>query len=108
MVLHVPPNGPAKDIASVIERLRRLLADLERIEAGWRPTLRDLGNAPHLEDWQIVHRMLPSLAGVVHEHPVIADGHRTLTSDLWLIAPELGFARTFSRFYRLGQPEADD
>jgi len=26
------------------------------------------------------------------------------TTDLWMFAPDLGWARTLSRFYRLGTP----
>ncbi|MEX6509189.1 DUF6634 family protein [Jiella sp. M17.18] len=104
MVLHIPPHGPIEDIGSVVERLRDLLADLEQIEAGWRPTPRDLAKAPRLDDWRVGHRAVPCLTGVVDGHPVIRDGRHALTSDLWLIAPDLGFARTLGRFYRLGVP----
>ena len=101
MVLRVPLRGPVEDIGPTTARLRRLLADLEGIEAGWRPSARDLAAAPVLDDWRIAHRAVPCLAGHVAGHPRIGEGRPALTSELWLIAPEAGYARTLSRLYRL-------
>ena len=36
--------------------------------------------------------------------PTIRDGGQGLTTGLWVLAPALGYARTISRFYALGQP----
>jgi hypothetical protein len=36
-------------------------------------------------------------------HPTCV-GSLSITSGLWVLAPEFGWARTLSRFYRLGRP----
>ena len=37
-------------------------------------------------------------------HPTVGDGRKGVTSSLWVFAPALGYARTFSRLYALGTP----
>jgi hypothetical protein len=93
-----------------IERLEKLLADLwvvGRSPFPFRRVYNDktLGNAPLLEEWQPAVRMTPCLVGLATGHPTLPGSRRRIvTSDLWLISEELGFARSLSRWYRLGTP----
>jgi hypothetical protein len=87
------------------ERLRNLKDDVARLSAGWRPAADDLAAAPLLDDWYFA--LYPGsvdlcLCGRVNGHPSLSNGMIT-TSPLVTIRIEDGWARTFSRFYRLGR-----
>ena len=91
----------------MIGALRRLADDLERIADGTGPTLEELDAAPVLGSWRMAQRWSVALAGHVSAHPRLGSGPIT-TSELWALQPHEGWARTFSRWYRLGkqqQPE---
>lgn len=83
-------------------RLRRLADDLDRVAAGVAPTAAELAQAPLLVDWRLAVLLSGlSLTGFVAGHPIL--GARTIvTSPLWVLDPDLTWARTLSRFYRLG------
>jgi hypothetical protein len=85
-----------------IARLRRLADDLERIAAHQAPTSAELKHAPLLVDWRLIltHSGL-SLVGFVAGHPLLGTKN-IATSPLWVLDPELKWARTLSRFYQLG------
>lgn len=93
---------PVPQLDPEIQRLRRLVRDLDLIGAGKHPGERELANAPTLDNWSLAERRQVSLVGRVHGHPNIADGRQAGTSILLLLAPERGYARTFNRFYKLG------
>lgn len=82
-------------------RMRRALVDLQRLQDGHEPSPDDLASAPLLNDWCLLG---PYLAGVVTGHPVIADGDSCITSMVLALASDRTWARTVSRFYRLGRP----
>ena len=86
---------------TVTAEIRRALAALEAGEAG--PSPNDLAEAPILNDWQaILMRSSCCLAGEVSGHPQL---HGPITtSALIVLDPDLTWARTMSRFYRLGSP----
>jgi hypothetical protein len=96
-----------------IERLEKLLADLWVVGRSPFPFGRvyndkTLRNAPLLEDWRPAIRATPCLVGLVTGHPTLSGSRRRIvTSDLWLISEELGFARSLSRWYRLGTPACE-
>jgi hypothetical protein len=95
------PTAVTRDLAA---RLRRLADDFDRIVAGEAPTQADLEYAPLLVDWRLM--LAPSglsLAGFVAGHPLLG-ARQIMTSPLWVLDPELRWARTLSRFYRLGVP----
>ncbi|TXH35605.1 MAG: hypothetical protein E6Q98_15025 [Rhodospirillaceae bacterium] len=98
-------DGPALALAlEEIARLEALTADLRRILEGEGPTAADLKDAPFLNGWQHATRPLTCLTGMVEGHPDLGTGRYIRTSVLWSIDPAEGWARTFSRFYRLGKP----
>jgi hypothetical protein len=92
-------GNPEKEIA----RLEALTSDLVRIAAGWRPDVEYLASAPLIDRYAVWARVSECLAGDVSDHPVLGT-RKVVTSQLWAISPELGWARTYSRFYRLGAP----
>lgn len=94
----------ASRLRSEADRLERLAADLRRIADGVGPTPADLEAAPTLHGWSRSEMTLPCLIGRVIGHPSIPDTHLTKTTDLWTMNPGSGWARTLSRFYRLGEP----
>lgn len=86
-----------------IARLERLIADLRRLADGSGPTENDLANAPLLLNYAVTYRPAPCLRGDVVAHPRL--GNRDIfTTQLWAYQPQHRWARTFSRFYRLGNP----
>lgn len=103
MTILVTRQGLSGDIDSEINRLERLLADLRRIRDGMAPNTDDLASAPSIHHYGIGARSAMCLVGHVTGHPNVR-GSLSVTSDLWVFAPELGWARTLSRFYALGKP----
>ncbi len=80
--------------------VRRAWLALEAAEEG--PTAEVLAESPLLMNWQII--MMAGrlcLAGEVSGHPTLKDDFIT-TSHLVFLSPSLDWARTMSRFYRLG------
>lgn len=98
----IPSNGECFHLREHLERLRGLVADIEALSRGHHPAAGRLAAAPVLFDWTHATHAVPSLVGTFHGHPDIADGRAGRTSDLWVFAPEHGYARTLSRVYRLG------
>lgn len=60
--------------------------------------------APLLEFWSLGSRGAACLTGLSSGHPILHGGRREIiTSDLVAFSEALGWARTRSRWYRLGQ-----
>ena len=106
--LHLDSNfvhalGPEGCTPEITDRLRRLADDLDRIAPGAAPTAADLKSAPLLVDWEVL--LSPwrgvCLTGFVAGHPRLGN-KRIATSHLWALDPGYRWARTLSRFYRLG------
>jgi hypothetical protein len=91
-------------VSREIDRLLRLATDLKAIRDGSGPTANDLGDAPILNKWTPEVRPAPCLVGSVTDHPRLPGiGRPIITSDLWVLAEDQGWARTLSRWYRLGR-----
>lgn len=90
----------ARDHARLIHALSRDLASIEELTA---PSIRDIASAPLLENWVVGRRFEPALVGVVTGHPLILDGPVS-TSSLHYLDTKAGYARTLTRWYRLGSP----
>ncbi len=98
------------DTSRSLPSLRRLFADLEAIAETGTPSRADLANAPLLDRWTLAH--IPArelcLQGASYGHPLLDGVARpVVTSRIVAMAPDMTWARTWSRFYRLGRP-ADD
>lgn len=104
MTFLIRDRRPTPEIGPEIDRLRDLVDDLERICRGEHPGRRRLAEAPVIENWGMAHRLEFCLTGHVLGHPIIGDGKESITSPLWVFAPDLGYARTLSRLYALGEP----
>lgn len=89
-------------------RTQRLADDLRRIAAGDLPTAAELEAAPVIDHWSLALRAESCLAGTITGHPSIGSMRPGMTSGLFAFAPTLGFARTWSRLYRLGRSAGDD
>lgn len=85
------------------QELEQILADLKAISAGVGPTDADLARAPTLTFWTHAVTPMPCLAGHVQDHPNLGGDRLISTSMLWCINYEHRWARTHSRWYRLGQ-----
>ena len=103
----IAPGRIVGNLGHDIEMLNRLSADMKLLASGRFPAARDLAVAPVLTEYVLAKKELPCLAGLVTGHPRLGDGHLVATSDLWLYAPTMGWARTLSRTYRLGRPHHD-
>lgn len=91
------------DLVAQIARLKALILDLERFANGELPTSVELQAAPLINPYTMTIRTSSCLVGGNAGHPC-CKGRAIRTSDLWVLAPQLGWARTFSRLYRLGEP----
>lgn len=87
------------DSASTIANLRALADDLERMTM-FQPN-GELEDAPTLNGWSPVLRPVGGLTGFVQGHPLLGTRH-VVTSEVFAMDAERGWARTFSRFYHLG------
>ena len=103
MTIIVGHDGAPEDLDDIIGRLEGLAVDLRRIARREAPTSTELGSAPIVDNWMIDARPRPCLVGDLHGHPTLR-GPMVRTSEVWAIAPDQGWARTLSRFYRLGRP----
>ncbi|MBW7851697.1 MAG: hypothetical protein H3C38_14485 [Rhodospirillales bacterium] len=102
----IDSRGTHGDLASEIDRLQSLLDDLRALARGSLPAAERLAAAPVLHDYRLATRAVACLIGKVENHPRCRGP--VVTSDLWVAAPDRGFVRTLSRFYRLGRPLEPD
>ncbi len=103
MTIIVKRDGVRGAIAEEIARLESLIADLRRLRRLDLPTAEQPEGAPIIDDYELGARLDRCLTGMVWGHPRL--GNRpAVTTGLWAWAPELGWARTLSRYYRLGRP----
>ena len=84
-----------------IEILENLLHDLKSLRAGDFPDKKALASAPLIDQWSLGTRSVPCLYGVISGHPRFRTS-QGVTSDVWVMSPNLKFIRTMSRYYRLG------
>ncbi|BBE73277.1 DUF6634 family protein [Oharaeibacter diazotrophicus] len=99
---------PAADLAAAATTLRALAADMDRLAGGTYPTKTDLDAAPILDRYQPNAILAPVLCGAVTGHPILTGTGRLITtSPVYLLDPVTGWARTYSRLYRLGRPASD-
>lgn len=100
MTIHYPGRGDPADTAA---KLRALADDIERMTM-FNPNA-ELDDAPVLDNWTYGLRTVPVLTGLTIGHPILGT-REVFTSEVYAIDPT-AWARTYSRFYRLGRPRAD-
>jgi hypothetical protein len=85
-------------------RLRALTDDCDRVERGRPVPPVVLQKAPLLTDWvPALTQQGVQLIGRVRGHPPLGDC-AAATTPLWFADPDGAWARSLSRFYRLGPP----
>ncbi|MBK1637247.1 DUF6634 family protein [Rhodovulum adriaticum] len=95
--------GRESDHVSGDHLLEAFLDYMERLSTE-PPGDEDLRDAPLLENWCAgLMDPFPRLFGQVTGHPRLRLNARIFTSPYCQLRPEKGWARTWSRFYRLGQ-----
>ena len=93
------------DFASEFRRLSALLADMAALRSGASPEDLSDGEPPVLDRWVLGQRPIPCLVGLSSGHPrLLGTGRPIATSDLWLMSAGNSWARSLSRWYRLGRP----
>jgi hypothetical protein len=92
-------------LKSLEDNLTNLLSDIREIRAGEMPPAKVLRDAPIIEQWSCGLIPAGCIVGSVRGHPILGDRAHVHTSHLVLIDRENGWARTWSRYYRLGLPE---
>jgi len=86
-------------------RLKRLAADMERVLAGILPEAIVTEESPLLDRWILGNTLAPCLVGLSTGHPTLIGANRAIaTSNVWLMSDDMTWARTLSRWYRLGRP----
>jgi hypothetical protein len=88
-----------------INRRKALIADLEKLAAGWTPDQTTLAAALMIEDWYVDFYPNSSdicIVGTVVGHPRLGDGIVT-TSPIMAIDLRQDWARTHGRVYKLGK-----
>lgn len=96
-------QGPV--FALELARLAALVADMEAIGRGLAPEALVEGESPLLDRWILGRCPVPCLVGLSTGHPLLPGQNRMIgTSDVWLISEDRGWARTLSRWYKLGRP----
>lgn len=91
------------DLREIIAAIRDLEESTSRSPA---PAAAELERAPVISNWIMTIQPgddMPSLFDIVVDHPLIADGKPAVTSELVAMNRAGGWARTRSRYYRLGR-----
>ncbi|MGO8653080.1 DUF6634 family protein [Rhizobium ruizarguesonis] len=83
----------------LINRLRSIAVDLEAVNEG-QPA--GISGGVLIRNWALAQRTVPCLIGHTTGHPLIANDRPTFSSPIYYIDRERQIARTFSRWYRLG------
>ena len=94
-------NWLGSDAQELLKQLQSLVSDLEILEK--KSSTLHLGSCVKIDRWALARRTVPCLIGNVTGHPSLGNG-ATATSELFYIDTERGYARTLSRWYRLGTP----
>lgn len=84
---------------AVIDALRSLADDIERIVERDPDIVERIETATVLEKWEMRPRFVPAIEAL---HPKGRDGERVVTSEILVLDIVAGWCRTRNRFYRLG------
>lgn len=105
----IPDADQRRNLHFEAKRQRALADDLDRIADGGFPDQATLATAPLLDVFSLMPIMMPVLTGAVTGHPLLPGNGRSITTSIIeVISPSHGWARTQSRFFRLGHPSNAD
>lgn len=93
----------ASGLVETINKLRTLADDLEAVCNGSVPSSPEVS----VSNWLIARRAVPCLVGNVRGHPTVR-GKAVATTEIFFMNEHSGLARTFSRWYRLGNAVKGD
>jgi hypothetical protein len=93
---------------SLFRELEKLTSDLRSLRAGKALSEQQLEACPLLDQWSLGLLPVPCLTGAVYQHPTLGNRRSIYTSELVLVDPNGKWARTWSRFYRLGDRQRDE
>ena len=105
MLLFVPGDPASRLFLVELDRLKSIVADMEQIACGAKPENIVQGrDTPMLNHWAPATREEPVLFGASSGHPLLPGSDRPIvTRSLYLMATDGSWARTRSRWYRLGE-----
>jgi len=104
-MLFNPRDVPSAELEAEILRLCALITDLQMLQLGLGAGELASRDVPILDRWALFERAAPCLIGLSTGHPKLHGKDRLMsTSDLRLLAEDGSYARTLSRWYRLGRP----
>jgi hypothetical protein len=96
------------NLDSLFRELDRLTTDLRSLKAGKAPSEQELRACPLIDQWSFGFLPAACLVGAVYQHPMLGNCPTLHTSELVLIDPAKRWARTWSRFYRLGKQQRNE
>ena len=107
MTIVVTPSGNILQLDDHLDRLKTLVADIEQLKSGRHPDLNFIKGSVYAREWVLDTRPVPCLRGYFEGHPHVRSGRMGVTSDLWIWAPDQGYARSLTRYYALGRQGLD-
>jgi hypothetical protein len=96
-----PPPEKLNELADLLEALAWDLREAAR--PSFDPTSKD---SVLLSGWSLASRDVLALTGRVEDHPKLGTTFMR-TSAVFFLDTQSGWARTLSRWYRLGEPAGD-
>jgi hypothetical protein len=96
------------NLDSLLQKLDSLTTDLRGLKTGTAPSEQQLRACPLLDQWSFGFLPAACLVGAVYNHPMLGNRPTLHTSELVLIDPANRWARTWSRFYRLGTRQRNE
>ncbi len=105
MLLFNQHSEPDTDFERDFLRFSSLVADMDHIRHGVPPVTMAGDDAPLLDRWLLGNVLTPALVGLSTGHPALPGTNRPIaTSQVFLMSADMSWARTLSRWYRLGRP----
>lgn len=93
-------RGAVRDaLEKALRRQAEMTSALRAFSTSYGPP--DLSDAPFLRSWVVAGTAVPCLVGLTDNHPLL-NGPTVMTSPVLLLSRVGGWARTESRWYRLG------
>lgn len=107
MTVILQSAGWSDELDQEIERTAELLCDLRHLRDQRMPPPGVLQRAPILDGWSPAVRPVACLVGRPLGRPRLSGRRSAATSLLRVLSLADGYARTESRFYRLGRPATE-